>query len=102
MNELVVPNYMMRNLIDLSLEWGEIRNILDAELDVKVIPPCRAGGEDVNKLRINAYRGVRCAICMNRAHLIANLEYIQLDECLEWQTLPTFWAVPVPQVFEPS
>ncbi|KAL0920715.1 hypothetical protein M5K25_009877 [Dendrobium thyrsiflorum] len=85
--------YDKRNLIDLSLEWGEIRNIIDTELDEKVLDNLRPHNK-LRKLRINAYMGARSAIWMNEDHLISNLEHIQLDCCLEWQTLPPFGWLP--------
>ncbi|KAL0919593.1 hypothetical protein M5K25_011696 [Dendrobium thyrsiflorum] len=85
--------YDKRNLTDLSLEWGEIRNILDTDLDEKVLDNLRPHNK-LRKLRINAYMGARSAIWMNEDHLISNLECIQLDCCLEWQTLPPFGRLP--------
>ncbi|XP_020595738.1 LOW QUALITY PROTEIN: disease resistance protein RGA2-like [Phalaenopsis equestris] len=88
-----------KNLTDLSLEWGDApyfrreRKILDPNLDEKVLDNLQPHNT-LKKLSINAYMDAGSAIWMNKAHLISNLECIELDKCLEWETLPPFGQLP--------
>ncbi|XP_028551525.1 putative disease resistance protein RGA4 [Dendrobium catenatum] len=103
-----------RNLIDLSLEWNHLynndwrdslatdhcksipetsRSIFYPSLDEKVLDNLQPHN-NLKQLRIYSFMGARSAIWMNNINLISNLEYIRLEECLEWQTLPPFGQLP--------
>ncbi|PKU64512.1 Putative disease resistance protein RGA3 [Dendrobium catenatum] len=102
--------YQKRNLMDLSLEWNghhwgrsistytfntipTSRRSFDPYLDEKVLDNLQPHNS-LKQLRIYSFMGARSAIWMNDINLISNLEYIRLDECLEWQTLPPFGQLP--------
>ncbi|XP_020581045.1 putative disease resistance protein RGA3 [Phalaenopsis equestris] len=94
-----------RKLTDLSLDWGSdndyelnlgsgsLRNIIDPDLDVNVLENLQPY-QNLKRLSIRAYMGVRSALWMYDTNLTFNLEYIQLEECLEWETLPPFGQLP--------
>ncbi|KAI0496882.1 hypothetical protein KFK09_023208 [Dendrobium nobile] len=80
-----------RNLTDLSIEWGSlelINHYHENVLDNLQPHSC------LKKLKINSFKGARSAIWMNNVHLISNLEYIRLEDCSAWKTLPPFWQLP--------
>ncbi|KAH0463342.1 hypothetical protein IEQ34_007924 [Dendrobium chrysotoxum] len=47
----------------------------------------------LKKLEICSFMGARSAMWMNNIHLISKLQYIKLENCLKWQTLPPFWRL---------
>ncbi|PKU64513.1 Putative disease resistance RPP13-like protein 1 [Dendrobium catenatum] len=107
--------YQKKNLMDLSLEWSHIhinnwghaqfaryasiskeessRNIFDPYLDEKVLDNLQPHNS-LKQLRIYSFMGARSAIWMNNINLISNLEYIRLEDCLEWHTLPPVGQLP--------
>ncbi|XP_020595737.1 disease resistance protein RGA2-like [Phalaenopsis equestris] len=82
-----------RKLTDLFLKWksdmrgGSLRNFVNSELDVNVLENLEPY-KNLKRLSIFSYEGVKSAKWMYNADLISNLEYIRLDECSEWETLP--------------
>ncbi|KAL0920743.1 hypothetical protein M5K25_009907 [Dendrobium thyrsiflorum] len=92
--------HQKRNLMDLSLEWTYkyngtriSRKNFYPYLDEKVLDNLQPHNS-LKQLQIYSFMGARSAIWMNNIKLISNLEYIRLDECLEWQTLPPFGQLP--------
>ncbi|KAL0928765.1 hypothetical protein M5K25_000686 [Dendrobium thyrsiflorum] len=82
-----------RNLMDLSLEWGDIesRNLIDLDeivLDNLQPPKC------LKNLSIQGYTGARSPTWMKNVSLIHNIENISLKNCMKWQTLPPFGQLP--------
>ncbi|KAI0514012.1 hypothetical protein KFK09_010045 [Dendrobium nobile] len=81
-----------RRLADLILCWSKTdsRNIDfdDNVLDNLQPPKC------LRNLSIRSYMGARSAIWMNNVNLIFNLEVIELEDCLECETLPPFGQLP--------
>ncbi|KAI0496742.1 hypothetical protein KFK09_023066 [Dendrobium nobile] len=81
-----------RRLTDLTLCWS-YTNSRNNDLDENVLdnlqpPKC------LRNLSIERYRGARSAKWMNNVNSIFNLEEIELEYCLEWETLPPFGQLP--------
>ncbi|XP_020573541.1 putative disease resistance protein RGA3 [Phalaenopsis equestris] len=89
-----------RNLLELSLDWGDTElqsqtpsHIVDCILHEQVLANLQPHN-NLKKLCIRAYMGARSAAWMDNANLISSLNFIYLDECLEWETLPPFGQLP--------
>ncbi|XP_020573565.1 LOW QUALITY PROTEIN: putative disease resistance protein RGA4 [Phalaenopsis equestris] len=89
-----------RNLLELSLDWGDTElvsqtpsNIVDCSFHEQVFANLQPQN-NLKKLCIHAYMGARSATWMDNANLISNLNFIHLDKCLEWETLPPFGQLP--------
>ncbi|XP_020582209.1 putative disease resistance protein RGA3 [Phalaenopsis equestris] len=86
-------------ITDLFLNWksdmrgGSLRNYVNSELDVNVLENLKPY-KNLKRLSIASYEGARAAKWIYNADLISNLEYIRLDECLGWETLPPFGQLP--------
>ncbi|XP_020583435.1 putative disease resistance RPP13-like protein 1 [Phalaenopsis equestris] len=74
-------------------EVGSLRNIVNSDLDVIVLENLKPY-KNLKRLSIVSYEGASSAKWMYNAELISNLEYIRLDECSEWETLPPFGKLP--------
>ncbi|XP_020600059.1 LOW QUALITY PROTEIN: putative disease resistance protein RGA4 [Phalaenopsis equestris] len=87
-----------RKLTELLLNWGNtefgsLRKAFNSDLDVNVLENLEPY-KNLKRLSIVSYEGARSAKWMHNADLISNLEYIRLDECSEWETLPPFGLLP--------
>ncbi|XP_020592452.1 putative disease resistance protein RGA3 [Phalaenopsis equestris] len=85
-----------RKLTDLCLNWGNTvdeRKIVNSDLDVHVLENLKPY-KNLKRLSIVSYKGVSSAKWMYTADLISNLEYINLNGCSEWETLPPFGQLP--------
>ncbi|XP_020583441.1 disease resistance protein RGA2-like [Phalaenopsis equestris] len=95
-----------RKLKDLFLNWGNTvdewnpdmgvgsrRNIVNSDLDVNVLENLKPY-ENLKRLSIVSYKGESSAEWMYNADLISNLEYISLNGCAKWETLPPFGQFP--------
>ncbi|XP_020600081.1 LOW QUALITY PROTEIN: putative disease resistance protein At3g14460 [Phalaenopsis equestris] len=87
-----------RKLTDLLLNWGNtefgsLRKTVNSDLDVNVLENLEPY-KNLKRLSIVSYEGSRSAKWMHNVDLISNLEYIHLDECSEWETLPPFGQLP--------
>ncbi|KAI0496760.1 hypothetical protein KFK09_023084 [Dendrobium nobile] len=81
-----------RRLTKLTLCWSETYsrniNLYEYVLDNLQPPKC------LRNLSMEWYPGARSAKWMNNVNSILNLEKIELENCLEWETLPPFGQLP--------
>ncbi|XP_020596732.1 putative disease resistance RPP13-like protein 1, partial [Phalaenopsis equestris] len=93
-----------RKLTDLYLNWGNtvderneefgsLRKTVNSDLDVNVLENLKPY-KNLMRLSIVSYKGVSSAKWMYNADLISNLEYISLNGCSEWETLPPLGQLP--------
>ncbi|XP_020698614.1 putative disease resistance protein RGA4 [Dendrobium catenatum] len=83
-----------RRLTDLTLRWS--RSHIDStnnDLDENVLNNLQPQ-KCLTNLSIKRYVGARSAIWMNNVNPIINLEKIELSDCSEWETLPSFGQLP--------
>ncbi|XP_020576510.1 putative disease resistance protein RGA4 [Phalaenopsis equestris] len=75
------------------MRGGSLGNFVNSDLDVNVLENL-VPYKNLKRLSIVSYEGARSAKWMYEADLISNLEYICLEKCSEWETLPPFGQLP--------